>query len=723
MKLAGWGMAGRDLRALFDGGATAALSDGQLLARFASGPSGPSTEAAFSALVARHGPMVWGTCRRILRDPHAAEDAFQATFLLLARKAGSIRVDDSLGRWLHGVGVRVALRARASGRRRPGGDLGSIAPPASPPPDADLADLRAAIDEEVDRLPPAYRSVVVLCHLEGLTRERAASRLGCPVGTVNSRLSRAGELLKGRRTRRGLAPGALAAWLAGSEASAAVPARLVEATAAAPARLAAGGTTLAGSVPAGVAVLVQGVLRRMAMMTLMKATACGSTLLALAALAVGAAGPAHPRIEAPRADDPPEVAKPADPPPKKPPTPSEQFKAIEAEWKAANQRCWAEVAKGKDKAEQNILYGKFHPNEMDYFRRCLELADAHPRDLGARDALLWVIGEGMRNNDANGPRMVPIGKAVEALVRDFADDPRVARSALNVDNTISANRGAFTRGLHEKATNSEARGLACLALAQYLGLEAAMIDFARTNPVQPKAKHQMRDDEGKTYLQEGPQRFADAYWQYLRAGDEAATRAESEALYHRVIAEFADIPYNAMHYEDGKLVKNPHPKTLAQVAEAKLDDLHNLAVGKPAPEIEGSDLDGKPMKLSDHRGKVVVLVFWNSGCGPCLAAVPEERAMADRLKEKPFALLGVNSDEKIEAARKAAKDSGMTWPSWSDGAPDGGPIGDRYHIRSFPTVFVIDAKGLIRAKQAAGGETLEKLVGELLAEVAPKPGI
>ncbi len=716
MKLGALGTAGRELRALFDGGATAGLADGELLARFAAGPADAGSEAAFAALVARHGPMVWGTCRRILRDPHAAEDAFQATFLLLVRKAGSIRVDDSLGRWLHGAGVRVALRARASARRRVDGDLATIDLLVTPPPPD--ADLRAAIDEEVDRLPPAYRSVVVLCHLEGLTREHAASTLGCPVGTVNSRLSRAGGLLKSRLTRRGLAPAsaALSAWLTAPEASAAVPPKLAGATVAASTRIASGGA-LAGTVTAGVAVLLDGVLRRMALMTLMKTTAFGSTLIALAAFVAGAGDPARPAGEPPRSDDPPQAAKPAEPPPK-PPTPSEQFRSIEAEWKAALEKFSAEMGKGKTQAERDAIFPKFYPDEMDYFRRCLELADAHPKDPGARDALLWVVGEGMRNNDATGPRMVPTGKAAEALVRDFADDPRVARAALRIDNAPSANRGAFARALREKATGREAKGLATLALAQYLGMEADIIHFARTNPVQPKSKYQMRDDEGKPYIKEGPESYADSYWQWLRSRDEAATRAESEALYHRVIAEFADVVHNPMHYEGGKLVKNPSPKTLAQVAEAKLDDLRNLVVGNPAPEIEGPDLDDRPLKLSDHRGKVVVLAFWGSWCGPCMAAIPQERELARRLQGKPFVLLGVNAREKPEAARKAVRDAAITWPSWHDGEEGG--IVDRYHIRSFPTVFVIDARGNIRSKEA-GGEGLDKFVDQLLAEIEPKP--
>ena len=252
----------RGLQTLFDGGSTAGL-ERRTASRIDLPAAAASAEAAFEALVGRHGPMVWGTCRRILRDQHEAEDAFQATFLLLARKARSIQVDDSLGRWLHGVGVRVAIRARAVADKRRGVELANL-DPAAPDGDFEINDIRQVIDEEVDRLPATYRSVVVLCHLEGLTRELAASRLGCPVGTVNSRLSRAGEILRGRLTRRGLAPVALTTWLASTAtnagASSPVPIKLAESTA----RLATGGW-LAGTVPVGVAMLVRESLRRMAM--------------------------------------------------------------------------------------------------------------------------------------------------------------------------------------------------------------------------------------------------------------------------------------------------------------------------------------------------------------------------------------------------------------------------------------------------------------------------
>ncbi len=210
---------GKDLATLFSAGAIGRLSDAELLAIFARRDDG-SSEAAFESLVNRHGPMVLGVCRRILGDSHAADDAFQAVFLVLARRAPSVRVDDSLGRWLYGVTVRVARRARADVRSertrlRP---LDGI-DPASPTPSDRPDDLRSMIDEEIARLPAHYRSAVVLCYLEGLSQEQAARRLRCPIRTVESRLRRARERLKPAMVRRGLAPsgGAMAAALIRSD--------------------------------------------------------------------------------------------------------------------------------------------------------------------------------------------------------------------------------------------------------------------------------------------------------------------------------------------------------------------------------------------------------------------------------------------------------------------------------------------------------------------------
>ncbi len=142
----------------------------------------------------------------------------------------------------------------------------------------------------------------------------------------------------------------------------------------------------------------------------------------------------------------------------------------------------------------------------------------------------------------------------------------------------------------------------------------------------------------------------------------------------------------------------------------------NLAVGKPAPEIQGVDVDGDPLKLSDYRGKVVVLVFWGSWCGPCMAQVPRERDLLERLKGEPFGLLGVDCEPDKDTARGVMARERMTWPNWYDGAQGEGPIAHRYHVRAYPSFFVLDARGIIRGRDASNGR-LEQTVDKLLREM------
>jgi RNA polymerase sigma factor (sigma-70 family) len=221
------------IRLLFEVGTVAGMSDGQLLDRFlARRGDEEAAEVAFAALVERHGPMVLRACRARLGDEHDAQDAFQATFLILARKAGAIRQHESAASWLHGVARRVASCARraaavrrAKERKAAGGKADFVA-------EGDRSDLVPTVREEVGDLPEKYRTPLMLCLLDGLTHEEAATRLGWPVGTVKTRVRRAKDRLRVALTRRGLAPslGAIGAALAAREASA-MPATLVRATA------------------------------------------------------------------------------------------------------------------------------------------------------------------------------------------------------------------------------------------------------------------------------------------------------------------------------------------------------------------------------------------------------------------------------------------------------------------------------------------------------------
>jgi RNA polymerase sigma factor (sigma-70 family) len=160
-------------------------------------------EAAFAVLVKRYGPMVLGVCRRILTQVEEAEDAFQATFLVLLRKASSIGRPELLGNWLYGVAYRIARKARAQRARR--AQLERPTPPmttSDPQLDAAWRELHAALDEELQRLPVKYRAPLILCYLEGLSNKEAARRLGWPTGSISYRLARGRELLRGRLQRR-----------------------------------------------------------------------------------------------------------------------------------------------------------------------------------------------------------------------------------------------------------------------------------------------------------------------------------------------------------------------------------------------------------------------------------------------------------------------------------------------------------------------------------------
>ncbi|MGE3819102.1 MAG: sigma-70 family RNA polymerase sigma factor [Isosphaeraceae bacterium] len=263
------------LEALFRFGTASGLSDGQLLERFAERHD-EAAEAAFAALIERHGAMVWRVCSQALTDSNDARDAFQATFLVLMRKANSVRRHDSLGAWLYGVARRVARRARTESARRKVVETaaGSTRPWTTEPRSDDTG---AVIWEEVDRLPSALRTAVVHCYLQGLTHEQAASRLGWPVGTVRSRLARARERLRGRLERRGLAP-SLVVGLPGLSGSISWPITLVDSTARAALTLAARDAASAGLVSTAAASLTEGVLQTMFMGTLKNAAVAAVVL-------------------------------------------------------------------------------------------------------------------------------------------------------------------------------------------------------------------------------------------------------------------------------------------------------------------------------------------------------------------------------------------------------------------------------------------------------------
>jgi RNA polymerase sigma factor (sigma-70 family) len=288
----------RDIQTLFDSGTAAGLTDRQLLERFIARRDA-SAEEAFEVLILRHGPMVLRVCRNALADPNDIHDAFQATFLILVKQRGSIRRLESVGSWLFGVATRVAARARVEAARRRAAERRAALRVAEAvdfdgDDDAGQADFGKIVQEEVRRLPEKYRAVVLLCYWEGLTQEQAAAQLGCPLGTVRSRLARARNLLHRRLMHRGLAAraGAISAAVHTSSASAAaigarlpsVAPELVRSTTRAAAQL-AGGKLISQVSSALTVALIQRVVWSM---TMVKMSSAGAALVILGLAGYGA---------------------------------------------------------------------------------------------------------------------------------------------------------------------------------------------------------------------------------------------------------------------------------------------------------------------------------------------------------------------------------------------------------------------------------------------------
>jgi RNA polymerase sigma factor (sigma-70 family) len=301
----------------------ARMTDGQLLRDYLR----RRDEAALATLVERHAPMVWGVCCRVLADYHDAEDAFQATFLVLVRRAASIASPDALANWLYGVAHQTATKARAMAARRRTRERQVTDVPEPAAAEQGLwNDLRPVLDEELSRLPEAHRTVLVLCDLEGKTRAEAARSLCLPEGTVGSRLARARAMLAKRLGRRGvvLSGGALAAVLAQNVASAGAPGApvAVVSNTIRAASVFAAGQAAAGPVSVGAAALADGVLKAM-MLTKLKAVVAVALVLGL--LAAGATAFSSGSASA-RGNQPPAAEAPV-PAPQKPDPEKEAFTA------------------------------------------------------------------------------------------------------------------------------------------------------------------------------------------------------------------------------------------------------------------------------------------------------------------------------------------------------------------------------------------------------------
>jgi thiol-disulfide isomerase/thioredoxin len=420
---------------------------------------------------------------------------------------------------------------------------------------------------------------------------------------------------------------------------------------------------------------------------------------------------------------------------------AEQITKLRADYEADRARVADAVRKGNAELKRWRDAGGVSPDFVAHARQLVDLASLDPKNPASRDALIWVIYQPSRGDNGSGPYPTQFARAVDLLVQHHADDPEVARVGLTLDNNFTRRRDAFLEGMYASAEDGEAKGLARMSLAIYLARKSLFVESAHKKPNLPRQiDFETAGSDGKPRRIVGQRSNEElGYWIHLRSLDPIAVRAEADQLFQEVIAEYGDIPFITRQHrtlealvqarppetiadpeEKARMIavqrRLAKPKTLAEVADERLDEMYNLVVGKPAPEIEGATVDGKAMKLSDYRGKVVVVVFWGSWCGPCMRQVPHERELVKRLKDKPFALLGVDCDESKQDAIDAIKENAMAWPSWYDGAPGAGPIVGRYHVRGYPRMFVLDGRGIIRHNGLLEGGALDSAVDSLLRE-------
>lgn len=327
----------------------------------------------------------------------------------------------------------------------------------------------------------------------------------------------------------------------------------------------------------------------------------------------------------------------------------------------------------------------------------LALADAYPSTKAAEDALLW-LGTHATFQTKEGHQ------ALRRLARDHARSaglgPVLAFQG-RMPTFFDATE-AFFRGVLAESPHREIRGLAAYWFARHLLYKARCVRAARERP-----------DFG---IIQGVDPYKDALgagWaDRLRRLDPDAMEREADELLTRVARFYADVPHN-----DPK----SQPGTLGEAAGSFLRELHELAAGKPAPEIEGTDLDGRPFRLSDYRGKVVVLDFGSHFyCGACRQLYPRLRELVERHRQRPFAVVSINAEpeKNIEELKAAWSAERNTWRCLFDGTWEG-PIQRTWNIRRFPTIYLVDAEGRIRQKDLFG-PGLEEAVDSLLKELPKK---
>lgn len=362
-------------------------------------------------------------------------------------------------------------------------------------------------------------------------------------------------------------------------------------------------------------------------------------------------------------------------------SPTAQYNALVNAFDKAQARYAKRLEAASGIAEQGKIFREDNPQPA-FADRFLDIARKHPKDPAAYASLTWIV----QNSEFGAAAAKPYAQAIALLAERYAQHPDSEELFEQMSKAPFASTGQFLKAVHEKHPSPAVRGRAGFNLGLYLKNYCATVDQLRGQPEMAR----------NVELFVGSELFTQ-----LKKTDTADKLRQADAVFARVQKDHSLTLYKRT--------------VLGKAAAAELFELRNLAVGKIAPDIEGEDTDGKKFKLSDYRGKVVVVVFWGTWCGHCMAMVPQERALVKRLEGQPFALLGVNSDADREKLKPVLAKRGITWRSFYDGPNTEGPIASRWNVLGWPAIYVLDTKGVIRFKHVRD-EVLDRAVDELMKE-------
>jgi RNA polymerase sigma factor (sigma-70 family) len=718
----------RHLSTLFRAGAIGGLPDRQLLEQFLT-RRGEAAEAAFATLVERHGPMVLGVCRRALSDPHDADDAFQATFLILVRRAESVRVNDSLGRWLYGVSCRVASRARNNAGRRLSRECALVTAGerlATAEPADDRLDLRVVLDEELSRLPAKYREPLVLCYLQGQTHEGAARELGWPVGTVRGRMARARDLLRLRLVRRGLAPSAaLLSATISSEARAAVPPVLIDSTVRAASRIAAG-QAAATVVSAQVVVWAELGLTSMKMATW---KGIAAALLIACTIGTGVVLVAN-RAQAER----PLSGAPASAEPKGTPIHPDDGEELQGTWTTT--AATNEVVNGVPKPARTVeLMWVFTGDKIS-------MAD----EQGFLDGEIRYTLDPTRTPKSIDLTYLDSGASFQGIYRldgdeltlkygrerpkDFEEGPehhfhklkRQSRRPVPVVSRFELAPGcqwAIAPG--PKWSSVASNGIHAIVGKERDGGMSIIVAYLRKGGPDPgpECHPVVFDAQGKRHVPKSGEGGA--------CGSAAVPGVMLHQMRYRL--DPADLPADKVATFGIEAVPAEVRLAAREVASVKaveraraeeVDFLPWPRVGE-AYDFTVKTADGRVFRSRDLKGKVLLIDCWATWCSPCMAKMPKLKELYQKRHADGLEVLGMNFDNDQPKAREILKTLNLPWSEVFVPADEANRElwETAMGLESLPRLLVIDKGGVLRYD--GGPDGIDEQVAKLLESPVSEP--